>query len=88
MEQHVFSVTEVNQYIKSIIDGVPQLGDLLIRGELSNYKIYPSGHLFHSEGRRERHSLRYVPGQRGKAAVPSGKRHAGHRRGTHQRIPP
>lgn len=44
MEQHVFSVTEVNQYIKSIIDGVPQLGDLLIRGELSNYKIYPSGH--------------------------------------------
>ena len=44
MEQHVFSVTEVNQYIKGIIDGVPQLGDLLIRGELSNYKIYPSGH--------------------------------------------
>ena len=44
MEQHVFSVTEVNQYIKSIIDGVPQLGDLLIRGELSNYKVYPSGH--------------------------------------------
>ena len=44
MEQHVFSVTEVNQYIKSIIDGVPQLVDLLIRGELSNYKVYPSGH--------------------------------------------
>ena len=44
MEQHVFSVTEVNQYIKSIIDGVPQLGDLLILGELSNYKVYPSGH--------------------------------------------
>ena len=44
MEQHVFSVTEVNQYIKSIIDGVPQLSELLIRGELSNYKIYPSGH--------------------------------------------
>ena len=44
MEQHVFSVTEVNQYIKSIIDGVPQLSELLIRGELSNYKVYPSGH--------------------------------------------
>ena len=44
MEQHVFSVTEVNQYIKSIIDGVPQLSEVLIRGELSNYKIYPSGH--------------------------------------------
>ena len=44
MEQHVFSVTEVNQYIKSIIDGVPRLSEVLIRGELSNYKIYPSGH--------------------------------------------
>ncbi len=44
MEQRVFSVTEVNQYIKQIIDDVPQLNELLIRGELSNYKIYPSGH--------------------------------------------
>lgn len=44
MEQRVFSVTEVNQYIKQLVDSVPQLNDLLIRGELSNYKIYPSGH--------------------------------------------
>ena len=44
MEQRVFSVTEVNQYIKQLIDDVPQLNELLIRGELSNYKIYPSGH--------------------------------------------
>ena len=44
MEQRVFSVTEVNQYIKQLVDSVPQLNELLIRGELSNYKIYPSGH--------------------------------------------
>ena len=44
MEQQVFTVTEVNQYIKGIIDNVPQLNGLMIRGELSNYKIYPSGH--------------------------------------------
>lgn len=44
MEQQVFTVTEVNQYIKGIIDNAPQLSGLMIRGELSNYKIYPSGH--------------------------------------------
>ena len=41
MEQHVFSVTEVNQYIKSIIDGVPQLGDLLIRSCPTTRSIPP-----------------------------------------------
>ena len=43
-QQRVYDVTEVNQYIKNIIEGVPELGNILIRGELSNYKIYPSGH--------------------------------------------
>ncbi len=43
-QQQVYDVSEVNQLIKSIIEDVPQLGNILIRGELSNYKIYPSGH--------------------------------------------
>ena len=43
-EQRIFSVTEVNNYIKNLIDGTPMLNGLFIRGELSNYKIYPSGH--------------------------------------------
>ena len=43
-EQRIFSVTEVNNYIKNLIDGTPILNGLFIRGELSNYKIYPSGH--------------------------------------------
>jgi len=43
-ERRVYEVSEINQYIKSVLEGVPELSDLLIRGELSNYKIYPSGH--------------------------------------------
>ena len=43
-EQRVYEVSEVNHYIKNILEGVPELSDILIRGELSNYKIYPSGH--------------------------------------------
>lgn len=38
------SVTELNQIIKTLIDGDPLLGKVCVRGELSNYKIYPSGH--------------------------------------------
>lgn len=43
-EQKVYSVSEVNQYLKHILDSVPVLNGICIRGELSNYKIYPSGH--------------------------------------------
>ena len=41
---HIYAVSEVNGLIKDLIDGTPQLSGLYIRGELSNYKIYPSGH--------------------------------------------
>ncbi len=44
MQQHVFSVTELNQKIKNLLDGTPDLQNLYVRGELSNYKVYPSGH--------------------------------------------
>ena len=44
MEQHIFGVAEVNQLIKHMLDGEPMLQGILVRGELSNYKIYPSGH--------------------------------------------
>ena len=43
-DRPIYSVTEVNNYIKQIVDNVPALNDIWIRGELSNYKIYPSGH--------------------------------------------
>lgn len=38
------SVTELNQIIKTLIDGDERLNKVCVRGELSNYKIYPSGH--------------------------------------------
>ncbi len=44
MEQHVFGVTEVNQLVKLLLDNEPMLQNIYVRGELSNYKIYPSGH--------------------------------------------
>lgn len=44
MEPHVFTVVEVNQLIKSVLDGIPELGSIYVRGEVSNYKMYPSGH--------------------------------------------
>ena len=44
MEQHIFGVAEVNQLVKLLLDGEPMLQNVYVRGELSNYKIYPSGH--------------------------------------------
>ena len=44
MEQQIFEVSQINEYIKSRLDADELLSGLCIRGELSNYKIYPSGH--------------------------------------------
>ena len=38
------SVSELNAHIKGLVDSDPALGAVAVRGELSNYKIYPSGH--------------------------------------------
>ncbi len=40
----IFSVSEANQLIKALLDQVPQLQEIFVRGEISNYKLYPSGH--------------------------------------------
>ena len=44
MNEMVLSVSELNQRIKSLIDGDSLLQNVCVSGELSNYKIYPSGH--------------------------------------------
>lgn len=44
MDRQVFTVTQVNEFIKALLDGAAPLQGLYVRGELSNYKIYPSGH--------------------------------------------
>lgn len=43
-ERTVVTVSELNNYIKGIVDGDGFLSSVAVRGELSNYKIYPSGH--------------------------------------------
>lgn len=48
MQKPTFSVSELNGYIKSYIGMSPVLGDLCVIGEISNYKLYPSGHHYFS----------------------------------------
>ena len=43
-QQMIFTVSEANGFIKALLDRVPQLQEIYVRGEISNYKIYPSGH--------------------------------------------
>lgn len=44
MEQQVLSITQVNEYIRTKMDADPLLNGVAVRGEISNYKMYPSGH--------------------------------------------
>ena len=44
MNERTLTVSELNGIIKALIDSEPLLGKVCVRGELSNYKIYPSGH--------------------------------------------
>ena len=44
MERQSLSVSELNNLIKGLLEQEPSLSNVCVRGELSNYKIYPSGH--------------------------------------------
>ena len=44
MAQEVLSITQINEYIRSVIDRDGLLAGVAVRGEISNYKMYPSGH--------------------------------------------
>lgn len=44
MQQKVLSITQINEYIRSRLDADPLLGNVAVCGEISNYKVYPSGH--------------------------------------------
>ena len=43
-----YTPTQLNQYIKGRMDTDPILSKILVQGELSNYKMYPSGHHYFS----------------------------------------
>ena len=44
MARQVLSITQLNEYIRSRMDADPFLSGIAVRGEISNYKLYPSGH--------------------------------------------
>lgn len=48
MDNYIFSVTTLNNYIKELMDSDPGLAAVTVRGEISNYKAYPSGHHYFS----------------------------------------
>ena len=43
-ERPILSVSELNEHIRELLDADRLLSNVCVRGELSNYKIYPSGH--------------------------------------------
>ena len=44
MAQEVLSITQLNEYIRGKMDADALLNSVAVRGEISNYKMYPSGH--------------------------------------------
>ena len=44
MSRQVLSISQINEYIRRMIDSDALLASVAVRGEISNYKIYPSGH--------------------------------------------
>ena len=82
-EPSVLTPTQVGQYIKGFMDRDRVLSGLLVRGEISNYKMYPSGHHYFTlkdgEGalrcvmfRGDAASLRFRP-QNGMQVIAAGR---------------
>ena len=94
MPQNIYTVSQVNGYIKELLDRDGFLGGLFVRGEVSNYKTYPSGHHYFSlkdEGgaircvlfRREAARLRFRP-ENGMKVIACGRVSAFPRDGQYQ----
>ena len=71
-QRQIYTVSQVNGYLKELVDRDGFLSGVFVRGEISNYKTYPSGHHYFSmkdEGgaircvmfRREASRLRFRP---------------------------
>lgn len=44
MQQKVMTITALNEYIRGKMDSDALLNAVAVKGEISNYKLYPSGH--------------------------------------------
>ena len=47
-EVHTYTVTEMNRFIKNLVEGSGRVANVQVRGEISNFKRYPSGHCYFS----------------------------------------
>ena len=43
-QTQILTITQLNEYIRGMMDADPRLSQVAVRGEISNYKLYPSGH--------------------------------------------
>lgn len=46
MTENIYSVSEINNFIKNILEREPELRNVQVMGEISNFKRYPSGHCY------------------------------------------
>ena len=46
MSEHIFTVGEINQYIKKVLENDPLLSGFWLKGELSNFTSHSSGHMY------------------------------------------
>ena len=46
MAQQVLTITQLNEYIRGKMDSDALLNSVAVKGEISNYKLYPSGHQY------------------------------------------
>lgn len=44
--RQALSVTQLNEYLKMVIEGDRVLSNVFVRGEISNFKLYSSGHAY------------------------------------------
>ena len=83
MNEKIYGVTELNTYIKNLMDSDNCLSAIYLKGEVSNYKTYPSGHHYFTMKDAESslrcvmfkgsaHKLKFKP-ENGMSAVAFGK---------------
>ncbi|HPL29231.1 MAG TPA: exodeoxyribonuclease VII large subunit, partial [Anaerolineae bacterium] len=43
---HIYRVGQITGYIKTLLEADDRLQDLWLEGEVSNWRAYPSGHIY------------------------------------------